>query len=124
MTALALFCGATVAVTMPSDLFVPAARDTEVWGGFEVHGLAAILSAPLHWTIYALGAWAFWTQRRWAPTAAVAYVFYVALCHLVWSEASPHGRGWPIGLLQAVVMSLVGVALLRARATLARETSE
>lgn len=123
MTGIAIFCGATVAVTMTSDLFVPAARDTEVWGGFEVHGLAAILSAPLHWTIYALGAWAFWTQRRWAPAAAAGYVFYVALCHLVWSEASPHGRGWAIGLLQAVVISLVGVALLRAGATRARETS-
>ena len=47
---------------------------------------------------------------------AAGYLFYAALSHLVWSEASPHGRGWPIGLLQALGLSAVGVLLLR-RAT-------
>jgi hypothetical protein len=37
------------------------------------------------------------------------------LSHLIWSEASPNGNGWPIGLLQAVVISIPGIALLRAR---------
>jgi hypothetical protein len=42
-------------------------------------------------------------------------VLYVALSHLIWSEASPHGRGWPAGLAQAAAISLVAVLLLRLR---------
>jgi hypothetical protein len=41
-------------------------------------------------------------------------VFYVALSHLVWSEASPNGNGWRIGLLQAAAISLPAWLLLRA----------
>jgi ribosomal protein S18 acetylase RimI-like enzyme len=62
-----------------------------------------------------VGAWGFWRQKPWIVPAAAAYVFYVALSHLVWSEASPHGNGWPIGLLQAAAISVPGVLLLRAR---------
>jgi hypothetical protein len=36
-----------------------------------------------------------------------AYVLYAAVSHLVWSEVSPNGRGWPIGLAQAVALGLV-----------------
>jgi hypothetical protein len=118
MTALAIFCGATLAATFPSDLFIERARDVEVWGGFELHGRAAMLTAPIHWALYALGAWAFWTARPWAPTAAALYAFYVAVSHVVWSEASPHGRGWHVGVIQAVVISIVGVLLLRAGSSL------
>jgi hypothetical protein len=121
MTGLAIFCAATVAATIPSDLFIEKARDVEVWGGFELHGWAAMVTAPIHWTLYALGAWAFWTARPWAPTAAAAYLFYVAISHLVWSEASPHGRGWQIGLFQAVVIAIIGLVLLRARSALPTE---
>jgi len=120
MTGLAILCAAYLGVIVTSDPFVASAREVEVWGGVELHGRAAILSAPIHWAIFALGAWGFWTARRWAPTAAAGYVFYTALCHLVWSEASPHGRGWPTGLAEAVAIALIGVGLLRAGATLAR----
>jgi hypothetical protein len=115
MTASAAFCLLTIAFLVPRDLFFPETRDVEVWLGFEVHGRAARLSAPLHWAIFAVGAWGFWTQRAWIAPAAAAYAFYVALSHLVWSEVSPHGRGWPAGLLQAALLSIPGVLLLRAR---------
>jgi hypothetical protein len=117
-TALALFCAATVVFLAARDLFVPEIRDVEVWGGFELHGRAARLTAPLHWAIFALGAVAFWRARPWVWTAAAAYVFYVAASHLVWSEASPNGRGWPMGLVQAAGISLVGVWMLRRRRAL------
>jgi hypothetical protein len=113
--ALALLCAATVVFLAVRDLFVPEIRDVEVWGGFELHGRAARLTAPLHWAIFALGAWAFWRAQPWIWTAAAAYAFYVALSHLVWSEASPNGRGWPMGLLQAAGISLVGLWMLRMR---------
>ena len=113
MTALAAFCVVVLLITIPSDLFVAGARDVEVWFGFELHGRLAMLTAPIHWAIFALGAWGFWTARPWIVPCAAGYVFYVALCHLVWSEASPHGRGWPIGLLEATVLTALGMLLLR-----------
>jgi hypothetical protein len=114
MTAMAAFCAATVLFLVPRDLFFAETRDVEVWLGFEVRGAAARLTAPLHWAIFGVGAWAFWTARPWILPAAAAYAFYVALSHLVWSEASPNGRGWPAGLLQAAALSLPGVMLLLA----------
>jgi hypothetical protein len=114
MTALALFCFVTVAFLVPRDLFFPETRDVEVWFGFEVRGTSALLTAPLHWAIFLVGAYGFWFQRRWILPAAAAYAFYVALSHLVWSEASPKGHGWVAGLAQALVLSIPGVLLLRA----------
>jgi len=114
MSALAAFCLVTVAFLVPRDLFLPDTRDVEVWFGFELRGAAARLTAPLHWAIFAVGAWAFWRARPWIIPAAAGYVFYVALSHLVWSETSPNGSGWLIGLAQAAAISVPGFLLLRA----------
>jgi hypothetical protein len=122
MTGLAVFCLVALAVNVTRDLFFPETRDMEVWLGFEVTGRAAHLSAPLHWAIFAIGAWGSWKARAWLIPAAAAYVFYVALSHLVWSEVSPNGRGWPIGLAQAAAISLAGVLLLRGRPQRGRES--
>jgi len=111
--ALAAFCALSLLFLVPRDLLVPEVRDVEVWLGFELHGLAARLTAPLHWAIFAFGAFAFWRAKPWIFPAAAGYAFYVALSHLIWNEASPHGQGWPMGLLQAAGLSLVGVVLLR-----------
>jgi len=114
MRALALFCAATVLFLVWRDLFVANARDVEVWLGFALHGRAARLTAPLHWAIFAAGAWAFWTARPWILPAAAAYAFLVAASHLVWSVASPQGRGLPSGLAQAAALSVPALLLLRA----------
>jgi len=110
-TSLAVFCAATVLFLAPRDLFQPETRDVEVWLGFEVRGQAALWTAPLHWAVFAMGAWAFWTERPWIWRAAAAYVFYVALSHLIWSEASPKGNGWRVGLAQAAAISIPGAVL-------------
>jgi hypothetical protein len=115
MTALAFFCFGSVLFLIPRDLFFSETRDVEVWLGFEVRGTAALLTAPIHWTIFLLGAWGFWHRRPWILPCAAAYVFYIALSHLIWSEASPNGRGWPVGLAQAVAISVAGILLLRSR---------
>ncbi len=120
MTALALFCVATVVILAPRDLFVAKTRDVEVWLGFELRGTAALLTAPLHWAIFLLGAYGFWFQRAWIVPAAAFYAFYVALSHLVWSEASRNGRGWVIGLAQALLFAIPGVLLWRAHRAAAR----
>lgn len=114
MTALAAFCVATVVFLVPRDLFFAETRDVEVWFGFELRGTAALLTAPLHWAVFLAGAWGFWQRRSWILPCASAYVFYVALSHLVWSETSPNGHGWPAGLAQAFAIGVPGALLLRA----------
>jgi len=114
-SALALLCAATVVFLAARDLLLPEVRDVEVWLGFELHGSKALLSAPLHWAIFGAAAWAFWRAKPWIWPAAAVYVFYVAASHLIWSEASPNGRGWPMGLLQAAGISLIGVWMWRMR---------
>ncbi len=113
MKAFAGICVLTLLVSIGRDLFYAPTREVEVWFGLEVTGMAAYLSAPLHWTIFAVGAWGFWRHRSWALPAGAAYLYYAALCHLVWSEASINGRGWPIGLLQAAALCALALALLR-----------
>ncbi len=114
MTAMAVGCALTVALTMFGDFFIEAARDTEVWLGFEITGTSARVTAPLHWIFFAVCSWGFWTQKPWVVRVAAAYAFYAAFSHIVWSEVSESGRGWPIGVLQATAISAVGVLLLRA----------
>jgi hypothetical protein len=115
MTALAAICLVALVVGVSRDLLFPATREVEVWLGFEVRGWAALATAPLHWAIFGVGAWAFWTRRSWVVPWAAAYVFYVAISHLIWSEVSPNGRGWAIGLAQAIGLSIFGAVLLRTR---------
>jgi hypothetical protein len=108
----ALFCLATVLFLVYRDVFVASARDVEVFFGLELRGEAARWTAPLHWALFALGGIGFW--RGWpriAPTAA-AYAFYVAFSHLVWNSTSPSGGGLGAGLVQALLFSLPGIALL------------
>ena len=114
MRALACFCAATVLFLAWRDLFVADARDVEVWLGIELHGRAAQLTAPLHWAIFAVGAWAFWTARPWILPAAAGDAFLVAASHLVWSATSPRGHGLASGVALAAVLSAPGLLLLRA----------
>lgn len=124
MTALAAFCLVTVIFLVPRDLCFAQTRDVEVWFGFELRGTPARLTAPLHWAIFGIGAWGFWRGRSWILPGAAAYAFYVAVSHLIWSEASPNGRGWPMGLAQALAFSVPGLLLLRARRRAANGAGE
>ncbi len=80
-------------------------------------------TAPLHWAIFLVGAWGFWLRRPWILPCAASYVFYISLSHLIWSEASLNGHGWPMGLVQALVISVPGILLLRAHRLNPREGS-
>ena len=112
---LAIFCAATVGFLVYRDLYVPHVRDVEVWLGFELTGRAARLTAPLHWAIFAAGAWAFWTARSWVWPWATAYAAYIAVSHLVWNLVSPSGGGLGAGLWQLALFSLPVAVLLWAR---------
>ncbi|HYC53978.1 MAG TPA: hypothetical protein VEL28_03470 [Candidatus Binatia bacterium] len=108
-------CLLTLVVSLVRDLFIPETRNVEVWFGFEVTGTAALVTAPIHWAIFATGAWAFWSRKPWIWPAAAGYLLYGAFAHLVWSEASANGRGWMIGLVQAFAISTMAMLVLRMR---------
>lgn len=91
--ALAAFCVATLGFLVYRDLAVPGPRETEVWFGFELTDAWARATAPLHWALFAAGAWAFFTRRPWVWRAAACYCAYVALSHVVWNFTSPAGGG-------------------------------
>ena len=112
---MAIFCVGSVAFLVSRDLFLAHTRDVEVWFGFEVRGTAALLTAPLHWALFLVGAWGFWFRRPWILPGAAVYSFYIALCHLIWNQTSPNGWGWLAGVAQTVVFSVPGVLFLRAR---------
>ena len=105
-----------LALGVPIELLTrPVAEDVEVWFGVEFMGWWAKAGGLLHAIIFAAGTWGFWRMRSWMWPWAALYVAQVALSHLVWSELSPHGRGWPIGLLQTAGISIIVVLLWRAR---------
>jgi short-subunit dehydrogenase len=117
MNALMVFCAYMTAVHMPWDIFVkPVASDAEAWFGFLLHGWWAKLSEPLHWAIYAAGAYGFWRMRSWMWPWAAVYAAQVALGMLVWSVVYVGGaRGWFGGLLSAVPLAVIAVALWNAQ---------
>jgi hypothetical protein len=90
-------------------------RAVEIWFGYELSGWLAIATAPLHYAIFAAGALGFWQCRRWVWPWAAVYAFYIAVSHLVWNLTSESGQGLEAGMLQLVLFSIPGVALLFAR---------
>jgi hypothetical protein len=114
------FCLYMTLVYLPFDLFwKPVAQDEEIWLGLTLHGWAAKATAPLHWLIYAAGAYGFWRMRRWMWPWAAVYVGQVSLAMLIWNVADPRGAGWLVGLLGGALFAVPTVALWRARAVFA-----
>ena len=111
MTALAVLCLASAVFLASRDLFLAHVRDVEVWFGFELRGDLALLTAPLHWLLFLVGAWGFWQQRSWVLPAAIGYNVYIALSHLIWNVVSPNGWGWLAALWQAALFSIPAIAL-------------
>ena len=111
MTALAAFCGVTVAFLVLRDLFLPDTRDVEVWFGFELRGMPALLTAPLHWAIFAAGAWGFGMLGMDVPPRRATPYKSRSPCL---ERGEPNGQGWVIGLAQAAALAIPGFVLLRA----------
>ena len=105
---------------MPLDLFfTPIEGDEEVWFGIVLRGLAAKLTEPLHWAIYAAGAWGFWKMRRWMWPWAAVYVAQIAIGTVIWNVTDPRGNGW-LGALVGGVFMIPTIALWRSKQTFAR----
>ena len=113
---LGVFCLYMACVYLPFDIFLkPIAEDREVWFGVALSGWWAKATEPVHWIIYALGAWGFWGMRRWMWPWAAVYTGQVAVGMLVWNLTDARGRGWVAGAIAAVVFMLPTIALWRAK---------
>lgn len=123
MNVLMFFCAYMAIVHMPLDLFVkPVAQDQEAWFGFLLHGWAAKLTEPLHWAIYAAGAYGFWRMRAWMWPWAAVYAAQVTIGMFVWNVVYVGGfRGWISGLVVFVLLGGLTVALWRTRERFGRK---
>lgn len=111
MNLMFLFCLYMTFIYMPFDIFYkPMAEDVEVWFGIALTGFWAKATAPLHWLIYAAGAWGFWKMSRWMHPLALLYVTQIALSMLIWSVMYMDD-GWLPGLITMVIF-LVPVGAL------------
>jgi len=116
MTGLFWFCLFMAFVYLPYDFFwKPVARDQEVWLGFLLEGWAAKATEPLHWAIYAAGAYGFWKMRPWLHPWAALYTASIAIGMLVWSARDPRGPGVLVGLVPCAAFGALAAALWRAR---------
>ncbi len=117
MNLLMLFCMYMAIVHMPWDLFVkPVAHDAEAWFGFLLHGWWAKLTEPVHWAIYAAGAYGFWRMRAWMWPWAALYAAEVAVGMFIWNVAYVGGfRGWLAGLASVVPLAAITLALWQAQ---------
>ena len=116
MTGLLGFCAFMALVYVPYDFFwKPVDRDQEVWVGFMLTGWAAKATEPLHWAIYAAGAWGFWKMRAWMHPWAALYCGSVALGMAIWGVRDARPSSLYVGLAGCVPFALLTAALWRAR---------
>jgi short-subunit dehydrogenase len=117
MNALMVFCAYMAIVYVPWDLFAkPVAEDAEVWFGIMLTGWAAKAAEPLHWAVYAAGAYGFYRMRRWMWPWAAIYVAQIAVGMLVWNVLYIGGlRGWIFGVVSLAVFAGLAAVLWRAR---------
>jgi hypothetical protein len=105
MNALMVFSAYMAFVYVPWDFFVkPMAHDHEAWLGILFTGFWAKLTEPLHWAIYAAGAYGFYRMRGWMWPWAAVYVASISIGMLVWSVC--YGIGGLGGLLLGIVSAL------------------
>ena len=115
MNAIFAFCLFMTFIYMPFDLFwKPVEGDQEVWFGLMVTGWWAKATAPLHWAIYAAGAYGFWKMRRWMHPWAALYVAQIAIGMLVWSLLDERGSAIT-GVIPFALFAALSVAIWRSR---------
>jgi hypothetical protein len=110
------FCLYMTFIYMPFDIFFkPVADDHEIWFGFALTGWWAKATAPLHWLVYAAGAYGFWKMSNWMWPWAAVYAAQVVIAMFVWNLVNPNGAGWLGAIIAGLVFCLPMVALYRAR---------
>ena len=108
MNGLMLFCMFMAVLYVPWDFFFkPVAADEEVWFGILLTGWWAKLTEPLHWAIYAAGAWGFWQMKSWMHPWTLVYTAQIAIGMFVWSSTDERG----VGVIAASVTALPFIVL-------------
>ena len=116
-----LFCIYMTFIYLPYDLFFkPVAVDQEVWFGFMLTGWAAKLTAPLHWAIYAAGAYGFWKMRWWMWPLGRPLRGADRVGHGDLEPARPPAGGLWLSVVSMPVMAVPAIALWRSKAHFAR----
>lgn len=111
-----LLCLYMSVVRVPLDLFLtPIERDEEVWLGIVLRGMPAKLTEPLHWAIYAAGAWGFWKMRAWMWPWAAVYAAQIAVGAMIWNSIDPRGSGWLGALFVGCIFMIPTTALWRSK---------
>lgn len=124
MNGIWLFCLYMTFIYMPFDLFFkPVAGAEEVWFGFTLHDWWAKATEPLHWAIYAAGAYGFWRMRPWMWPWAALYSAQVALAMALWNLLDPNGGGLLVAFVSGGLFVVPTVALWRARARFTPSTA-
>jgi short-subunit dehydrogenase len=116
MNVLMVFCFYMAIVYVPWDFFVkPVAHDEEVWFGVILRGGFAKLTEPLHWAIYAAGAYGFLRMRPWMHPWASVYSAQIALGMLIWPLLYVGGvRGFLLAAVSFAAFAALTRALWRA----------
>jgi hypothetical protein len=110
------FCVYMTALYMPFDMFLkPVAEDHEIWFGFSLTGWWAKATEPLHWLIYAAGAYGFWKMKSWMWPWAAVYSAQVVIAMFVWNVININGRGLIGGVIAVAIFSLPMLALWRSK---------
>ena len=116
MNGLFYFCLYMTFVYMPFDMFLkPVAEDHEIWFGFALTGWWAKATEPLHWAIYAAGAYGFWRMRAWMWPWAAVYAAQVVIAMVVWNLVNFRGRRIVAGLIAGAIFAVPMIALWRAK---------
>lgn len=102
-------------VRVPIDLvFTPVERDQEVGFGIVLRGIWAKATEPLHWAVYAAGAWGFWKLRPWMWPWAAVYAAQIAMGTIIWNYHDPRGNAG-IGAMLGAAFLIPTIALWRSR---------
>ena len=114
-----LFCLFMTFIYMPYDFLVKPftqgiERAQEVWFGYMLRGVAAKLTEPLHWLIYAALAHGFWRNRPWVYGLSALYVLQIAIGMAVWTLIhAERGAAVAIGVACPWLALAVGIWLAR-----------
>jgi hypothetical protein len=116
MNALMVFCFYMALVYVPWDfLMKPLAHDEEVWFGIRLTGAWAKLTEPLHFAIYAAGAYGFLRMRPWMHPWAAVYTAQIAIGMLIWPIVYLGGFGGVLmGLISGAAFGYLTLMLWRA----------
>lgn len=117
MNLLMIVCAFLAYVYVPWDFFFkPVAEDKEAWFGLLLEGYWAKLTEPLHFLLYAAGAYGFWRMRSWMWPWASLWVAQLTIGMVLWPILYRGGLGgWALAIASGAVFGSIAWGLFVAR---------